>query len=120
MIDLLMSGEIDAAIGEVAVDAPEIKPLMPDARNEAFGYFRRTGIYPINHGVVVKNSLLKEAPWIADELCRAFEKAKVEYRKNLISATPRPHGTTPPPSTRRWSAIRIRSASRRTGRRWRR
>jgi 4,5-dihydroxyphthalate decarboxylase len=83
MLDLLMSGEIDAAIGEVAVDAPEIKPLLPDARNEAFGYFRRTGIYPINHGVVVKDSLLKEAPWIADELCRAFEKAKVEYRKNL-------------------------------------
>ena len=83
MLDLLMSGEIDAAIGEVAVDAPEIKPLLPDARNEAFGYFRRTGIYPINHGVVVKDSLLKEAPWIADELCRAFEKAKVQYRKNL-------------------------------------
>jgi 4,5-dihydroxyphthalate decarboxylase len=83
MLDLLMSGEIDAAIGEVAVDAPEIQPLLPDARNEAFGYFRRTGIYPINHGVVVKDSLLKEAPWIADELCRAFEKAKVEYRKNL-------------------------------------
>jgi NMT1/THI5 like len=83
MLDLLMSGEIDAAIGEVAVDAPEIQPLLPDARNEAFGYFRRTGIYPINHGVVVKDSLLKEAPWIADELCRAFEKSKVEYRKNL-------------------------------------
>jgi 4,5-dihydroxyphthalate decarboxylase len=83
MLDLLMSGEIDAAIGEVAVDAPEIQPLLPDARNEAFGYFRRTGIYPINHGVVVKDSLLKEAPWIADELCRAFEKAKVQYRENL-------------------------------------
>jgi 4,5-dihydroxyphthalate decarboxylase len=83
MLDLLMSGEIDAAIGEVTVDAPEIQPLLPDARNEAFGYFRRTGIYPINHGVVVKDSVLQEAPWIAGELCRAFEKAKAEYRKNL-------------------------------------
>ena len=81
MRDLLLSGEIDAAIGEVGVDAPEIKPLIPDARNAAFDYFRRTGIYPINHGVVVKNSLLKEAPWIADELCRAFETAKVEYQE---------------------------------------
>ena len=83
MRDLLLSGEIDAAIGEVAVDAPEIQPLIPDARNAAFGYFRRTGIYPINHGVVVKNSVLKDAPWIADELCRAFEAAKAEYLKNL-------------------------------------
>ena len=83
MRDLLLSGEIDAAIGEVAVDVPEIKPLIPDAQNAAFGYFRKTGIYPINHGVVVKNSVLKDAPWIADELCRAFETAKAKYLKNL-------------------------------------
>jgi 4,5-dihydroxyphthalate decarboxylase len=83
MRDLLMSGEIDAAIGEIGVEAPEIKPLIPDARNAAFGYFRKTGIYPINHGVVVKNSLLKEMPWIAGELTRAFETAKTEYLKNL-------------------------------------
>jgi 4,5-dihydroxyphthalate decarboxylase len=83
MRDLLLSGEIDAAIGEVAVDVPEIKPLIPDAQNEAFGYFRKTGIYPINHGVVVKNSVLKDAPWVADELCRAFETAKAKYLKNL-------------------------------------
>jgi 4,5-dihydroxyphthalate decarboxylase len=82
MRDLLLSGEIDAAIGEVA-DVPEIRPLIPDAQNEAFRYFRKTGIYPINHGVVVKNSVLKDAPWIADELCRAFETAKAKYLKNL-------------------------------------
>ena len=82
MRDLLLSGEVDAAIGEVA-DVAEIQPLIPDAQNAAFGYFRKTGIYPINHGVVVKNSVLKDAPWIADELCRAFEAAKAEYLKNL-------------------------------------
>jgi 4,5-dihydroxyphthalate decarboxylase len=83
MSDLLLSGEIAAAIGEVAVEAPEVQPLIPDAKNAAFDYFRKTGIYPINHGVVVKNSVLKDAPWIADELCRAFEAAKAEYLKNL-------------------------------------
>ena len=83
MRDLLLSGEIDAAIGEVAVDVPEIQPLIPDAQNAAFGYFRKTGIYPINHGVVVKNSVLNETPWIADELYRAFDTAKAEYLKDL-------------------------------------
>jgi 4,5-dihydroxyphthalate decarboxylase len=83
MRDLLLSGEIAAAIGEVAIDVPEIQPLIPDAQNAAFGYFRKTGVYPINHGVVVKNSVLKEAPWIADELCRAFEASKAAYLKNL-------------------------------------
>jgi 4,5-dihydroxyphthalate decarboxylase len=83
MRDLLLSGEIDAALGEIGVDAPEIKPLIPDARNAAFDYFRRTGIYPINHGIVVKNTLLKDMPWIVDELTRAFEAAKAIYLKDL-------------------------------------
>jgi 4,5-dihydroxyphthalate decarboxylase len=81
MRDLLLSGEVDAAIGEV--DVPDVQPLIPDAQNAAFRYFRKTGIYPINHGVVVKNSVLKDAPWIADELCHAFEAAKARYLKNL-------------------------------------
>jgi 4,5-dihydroxyphthalate decarboxylase len=83
MRELLLTGVIDAAIGEIGVDAPEIKPLIPDARNAAFAYFRRTGIYPINHGVVIKDSVLKEMPWIAGELYRAFEAAKAEYMKDL-------------------------------------
>ncbi len=83
MRELLLSGVVDAALGEVGVEAPEIKPLIPDAQNAAFDYFRGTGIYPINHGVVVKNSVLKDNPGIAGELTRAFEAAKAEYLKNL-------------------------------------
>ena len=83
MRELLLSGVVDAALGEVGVEAPEIKPLIPDARNAAFDYFRRTGIYPINHGIVVKNSVLKEDPGIAGELARAFEAAKAEYLKDM-------------------------------------
>lgn len=83
MKELLLTGVVDAALGEVGVEAPEIKPLIPDAREAAFGWFRRTGIYPINHGVVVKNSVLKENPGIAEELTRAFEASKAEYMKDL-------------------------------------
>jgi 4,5-dihydroxyphthalate decarboxylase len=83
MKELLLSGVVDAALGEVGVDAPEIQPLIPDARNAAFDWFRRTGIYPINHGIVVKNTLLKTMPWIADELLAAFEAAKAIYLKKL-------------------------------------
>jgi 4,5-dihydroxyphthalate decarboxylase len=83
MKELLLSGVVDAALGEVGVEAPEIKPLIPDAQNAAFGYFRKTGVYPINHGVVIKNSVLKDNPGIADELTRAFEAAKAEYLKDL-------------------------------------
>jgi 4,5-dihydroxyphthalate decarboxylase len=83
MRDLLMSGEIDAALGEIGVEAPEIKPLIPDAQDAAFDWFRKTGIYPINHGLVVKDALLKEMPWIAGELVRMFEAAKADYLKDF-------------------------------------
>lgn len=83
MRDLLLSGEIDAAIGEIGVDDASVKPLIPDAKQAAFAWFKKTGIYPINHGVVVKNSVLKDNPWIVDELTRAFEASKVVYMKSL-------------------------------------
>jgi 4,5-dihydroxyphthalate decarboxylase len=83
MKDLLLGGVVDAALGEVGVEAPEIKPLIPEAQEAAFGWFRRTGIYPINHGLVVKNDILKDKPWIAGELVRFFERGKAEYLKDL-------------------------------------
>ena len=52
--ELLVNGEIDAAIGEMGgVTSPDIKPLIPDAQNAAFAYFRKTGVYPINHGIEI-------------------------------------------------------------------
>jgi 4,5-dihydroxyphthalate decarboxylase len=87
LAELLLNGEIDAAIGEIKTDSPDIEPLIPDARNAAFDYFRRTGVYPINHGIVVKNALLKEAPWLADDLLHAFEAAKAVYVKNLQASS---------------------------------
>ena len=83
MKDLLLSGVVDAALGEVGVEAPEIQPLIPDAQNAAFDWYRRTGIYPINHGLVVKNEVLKARPDLAGELTRAFEKSKAEYLRDL-------------------------------------
>jgi 4,5-dihydroxyphthalate decarboxylase len=83
LAELLLNNEIDAAIGEIKADSPDLKPLIPDAREAAFAYFRRTGVYPINHGLVVKNARLKEAPWLADDLLGAFEATKAIYLKDL-------------------------------------
>jgi 4,5-dihydroxyphthalate decarboxylase len=83
MRELLLDGTVDAAIGEIGVEAPEVRPLIADAREAAFAWFRKTGIYPINHGLVVKNALLKEMPSISGELVRMFEAAKAIYLKNL-------------------------------------
>ena len=79
----LLSGPCDAAIGDVRVDSDEIKPLIPDARAAGFAWFRKTGIYPINHGVVIKTAIVDEAPRIAEALFAAFKASKAAYLSRL-------------------------------------
>ena len=51
--ELLAAGDIDAAVGDIQINSPEIQPLIPNARAAGFEYFRKTGIYPINHTVAI-------------------------------------------------------------------
>jgi 4,5-dihydroxyphthalate decarboxylase len=81
--DLLKSGELDAAIGDIRVDSPDVRPLIPDAREAGFAYYRKTGIYPINHTVTIKNAVLEAQPQVAVDLFNAFVAAKKIYRAKL-------------------------------------
>jgi 4,5-dihydroxyphthalate decarboxylase len=81
--DMLLSGEIDAAIGVGNVDSPDVKPLISDARAAEAAYFQKTGVYPINHTVVIKNEVLAANPDIAQELFVAFKEAKQPYLERL-------------------------------------
>ena len=86
--DMLVSGESDAAIGAGHVEPPDVRPLVPNARDAAVQWYKKAGIYPINHMVVVKNSLLESHPWIAAELFAAFKAAKEGYVNRLGAAAP--------------------------------
>ncbi len=77
--DLLASGEVQAAIGDIAIKSDAVKPLIPEARAAGFAYYRKTGIYPLNHSVVVKNSVLDANPGLATALFDAFKSAKSVY-----------------------------------------
>ena len=81
--ELLVSGEIGAAVGDIRVDSPDVKALIPDARNAGIAYLRKTGIYPVNHSLVIKNEILEAEPWVADELFNAFKAAKKSYLARL-------------------------------------
>jgi hypothetical protein len=81
--DLLVSGEIGAAVGDLRVDSPDVKYLIPDARNAGIAYFRKTGIYPVNHCLVIKNEILNAEPWVAEDLFNAFKAAKINYLARL-------------------------------------
>lgn len=73
---MLVDGEIDAAIGVGRVDDPNVKPLIPNAREAAVQFAKRTGIYPINHTVVIQNKHLDANPEIATALFAAFTQSK--------------------------------------------
>jgi 4,5-dihydroxyphthalate decarboxylase len=82
--DLLMSGEIPAAIG-VQVDSPDVKPLIPNAREAGFDALRERGLYPINHTLVVRNDVLTANPDLAPEIVDAFAEAKRLYVQRLAA-----------------------------------
>lgn len=80
--ELLTTGEIAAAIG-IQVESPEVKALIPNAREAGFETLRRKGLYPINHTVVVRNDLLDANPDLARDLFDAFAEAKRPYVDRL-------------------------------------
>ena len=84
MADLVASGELAAAIG-IESDHPDVKPLIPNAREAAFQALRDTGHYPINHLMVVKDEVLEAHPELGPDLFDAFAEAKRRYVARLAS-----------------------------------
>jgi 4,5-dihydroxyphthalate decarboxylase len=70
---------------EVEADYPD---LFPNGQEVEFEYFRRTGIYPMHGTIVVKESVLKENPWVAKSIYDAFLKAKNDWLDEFDQAEP--------------------------------
>ena len=81
--DLLLSGELVAAVGAAKVEAPHIKPLIPDAHEAGMRALRGRGLYPINHTIVVRDELLNAHPTLAAGIFQAFAEAKGRYLDRL-------------------------------------
>jgi 4,5-dihydroxyphthalate decarboxylase len=70
---MLAAGEIDAAI---SARDPGGKRLFGNHRELEADYFRKTGIFPIMHVVVLRHEAYERDRWIAMNLFKAFEEAK--------------------------------------------
>jgi 4,5-dihydroxyphthalate decarboxylase len=96
-------GELDADTGldrkrASNMISADIINLFPDPKMEAVRYFKKTGICPPHHTTVVKESILKEHPWVATSLMEAFEESKriAETRKCKETPSPMVFGETYP------------------------
>jgi 4,5-dihydroxyphthalate decarboxylase len=84
---MMLSGELDATllylrdpnlVDRSTADLhnhPDIKPLFPDLLGEGIRYYQKTGIYPINHGMVIKRSVADAHPWAALNILKAYVQA---------------------------------------------
>jgi len=84
---MMLAGELDAVLHYIVdpnlVDRstadlwnhPDIAPLFPDPLAEGIRYYRKTGIFPINHGMVIRRQLAEQHPWVVLNLLTAFNRA---------------------------------------------
>jgi 4,5-dihydroxyphthalate decarboxylase len=85
---MLLAGDLDATaypemFASVQNGAPNVKRLFDDYKAEELAYFKRTGIFPIMHTVVVKQALVERFPWLPVSVMQAFEASKSEGLRRL-------------------------------------
>jgi 4,5-dihydroxyphthalate decarboxylase len=90
---LLMQGDLDAVIctslfPSFAAGAPNIRRLFENYKEVEAAYYRKTGIFPIMHTVVMRAELWKQDPWIATSLYKAFQQAKKAAYQRLNDLSP--------------------------------
>ena len=73
------------AIG-VEANAPDVKPLIPNALEAGLAALRQRGHYPINHTVVIKDELIAKHGDLAADVFDAFARAKRHYLERLKAA----------------------------------
>ena len=77
--DMLERGEITALVSARApscFDGKEIVRLFPDYRALEQDYYRRTRLFPIMHGLAVREELARSEPWLPSSIYKAFLEAK--------------------------------------------
>src|SRR5918993_1598205 len=99
MGEMLLQGKLDGALRYLAgtdnlvdrstVDLsrhPDFKSLFPDPHAEGVRFYTKTGIYPINHCIVIKREITNRHPWTVLNLFKAFVRANDIAEKARMEA----------------------------------
>ena len=76
LTQMLLDGEIDAAIVGDKIPDPRLKPLIPDAEAVARKWAETHGGVPINHMMVVRDSMSKSRPDVVKEVYRMLRESR--------------------------------------------
>jgi 4,5-dihydroxyphthalate decarboxylase len=78
---LLESGEVEAAFLHQVPEcfssgSPKVRRMFPDYREKEIEYYRRTGVHPIMHCVVVRKDVYQRRPWVLQNLYKSLREAR--------------------------------------------
>jgi len=77
LVQMLRDGEIDAGVvGGPDLKEPRFRPVIVNPSEAAQAWSQRHGVLPINHMVVVKESLVKSNPDTVKEIYRVLREGK--------------------------------------------
>ncbi|HEX4554396.1 MAG TPA: hypothetical protein VH249_10450 [Xanthobacteraceae bacterium] len=76
LVQMLLDGELDAAVVGDKLSDPRLKHLIPNAEGAARKWAQRHGGVPINHMAVVRTELAKSRPDVVKELFRLLVASK--------------------------------------------
>ena len=83
--ELVINGKIDAFLAPSTKDSKKppgeqkLRPLFPNTEAEERDYFARTGIYPLNHAVVIHDNTLSEFPTCPKPMFEAYCESKKQF-----------------------------------------
>jgi 4,5-dihydroxyphthalate decarboxylase len=77
MTKMVLDGELDAAIfGTIIPADPRLKSVIPDPDAAALEWYKKYGTVPLNHMVVVKNTVSQSDPGAVREVFRMLHDSK--------------------------------------------
>lgn len=86
--ELLLAGEVAAIMGERNVDPTDVRSVIADSDAAGEQWSKATGVFPVNHILSIRSALLQEHPWLAAELMRMFEAARLASGAQGTAAMP--------------------------------
>ena len=99
---MMLNGELDACLWHSvqagsALDRqrsadltgdPRFPDLFSDIPAEATRYYQKNGILPPHHITIIRESIIREHPWVARSLMEAFDQAKALATERLRTLPP--------------------------------